>query len=190
MSSTPTRLRTADDLLSGEFTGRRVELIEGEIREMTPASEGHGYAFTNLMALLVEQLASLPKTRRNLLRIVSADTGYVVSRNPDSVLAPDLAIVSAEKTRSGKGKKGFCAYAPDIAIEILSPSNTRGEMLHKAGLYLEGGSEQVWLIDPETEAIEVHSSGKLTGEVLHRGDTIAGVGVLEGVTLEVNGIFG
>src|SRR5262245_10966670 len=105
------RLMTADELMRLPGDGQRHELVRGELRTMPPAGWEHGCESTEIAASLA------PFVRRHGLgRVAGADTGFWLTRNPDTVRAPDVAFVRRERLPSGEASRGYFPGAPDLAV--------------------------------------------------------------------------
>jgi Uma2 family endonuclease len=120
--STKTQLVTADELLRMPRGRFRYELVEGELRTMPPAGEEHGAVIMFLAAPLAQHV------KANRLGVVfTAETGYKLASNPDTVLAPDIAFVRRERVEQTGLLKGYRESAPDLAVEVMSPGDTLKE---------------------------------------------------------------
>ncbi|MCC6790193.1 MAG: Uma2 family endonuclease, partial [Thermomicrobiales bacterium] len=178
-----TRLMTVEEVQAMGSRAERVELIEGELREV-PAS---GFRHGSLAGRLVYYLSAfvLPA---GLGEVVTADAGFVLGKNPDTLLAPDVSFVSYGRSPSDRIVRGFAPFAPDIAVEIESPSNTQSELLRKTSLYLSGGARLVWLIRPEQRTVTVFRPDE-PEVVLSESDTLDGGDVLPGFALPLRTLF-
>ena len=153
MSTTTTHLMTADELLNMPDDGNRHELIKGELLTMSPASYEHGDVTMNLSGLLYNHVKA-----NNLGRLLAADTGFKLERNPDTVLAPDIAFIARD--RATPLSQFFHLGPPDLAVEVLSPSDRRGKVERKTALWLELGAKAVWNVNPRKRTVEViHADG-------------------------------
>ena len=113
--------------------------------------------------------------------VTTAETAFRLARNPDTVRCPDSAFVRAERVPSPLPRGAF-EGAPDLAVEVLSPSNTRTEIDRKLAEYLWYGSRQVWIVDPEARTVVTHTAGGLPrslegDDVLDGGDLLPGFSV-------------
>jgi Uma2 family endonuclease len=140
MMSTTARTMTADELLC-KPPKERCELVRGELRMMSPANSRHGWVVVNVTV----PLASFVRERR-LGLVLGAETGFVIGRDPDTVRAPDVSFVRAERIE-GELPEKFFAGAPDLAVEVLSPSDSASEVHEKAEDWLRAGCCEVWLVD-------------------------------------------
>lgn len=130
----------------------RIELVRGWlVREPRPAPL-HG----RVMVRLAHQLEAFVESRGS--GAVLADIGVITGRDPDTVRGPDIAWYSAERIpESGYGIPLW--GPPDLAVEILSPSNRASEMQAKVAEYLDAGVRAVWVVDPGAKSVSVHRSG-------------------------------
>lgn len=178
-----TKLMTAEDLFRmGEETDR-LELIRGELQRMPPAGGEHGEIGVELTGHLW-----LHVREHRLGRTYSADTGFILERDPDTVLAPDVAFIRTERLPAKADRVGFLPVPPDLAVEVISPSERRGAIATKAGLYLSAGVRLLWLVRPRTRTIEVHRADG-SHQTLHTGDALDGEDVVPGFHLPVAELF-
>jgi Uma2 family endonuclease len=124
---------------------------------------------------------------RGLGVVVTAEAGFRIARDPDTVRVPDVAFVRAERIPPG-GVKGFFQGAPDIAVEILSPNDRPNEVAAKAQDWFRAGCSVVWVVDPEARTVTVHRAG---GEnaTLKETETLTGDNALPGFTMPVADVF-
>lgn len=146
--STSTHLMTADELAKLNDWSHRFELIKGELLTMSPAGEEHGAVTITLSALLYNHV-----TTNNLGVLRAAETGFKLESNPDTVLAPDISFIAND--RAGVPVPGFRHGAPDLAVEVISPHETKREVDRKTALWLELGAKSVWNVNPRKRTVEV-----------------------------------
>lgn len=167
--------RTADDLLALPDDGRRHELVEGVLRTTTPAGARHG----RTAARLLLRVGAHAETH-DLGVVLAAETGLVLSREPDTVRAPDLAFVRAEHAAALE-TPGFAALAPDLVAEVVSPGDRASEVTSKALAWTDAGVLVVWVVDPQSRVVTVHDGAGtrvLRGDdVLDGGDVLPGLAV-------------
>lgn len=128
----------------------RYDLLEGELLRMSPASGPHGrigYLFLRRLGDFVEQ--------HDLGDLFLAETGFQISSNPDTVLAPDVAFVKRERARSIKNVEGFVPLAPDLVVEVQSPSDRATHVQAKVAAWLNAGTRVVILINPKSQTLQV-----------------------------------
>ena len=155
MTETGTRM-TAEELLRLPENGKRYELVGGELREMVPAGARHGDVAMTLGILLGQHVRA-----ERLGRVLAAETGFRISRDPDTVRAPDVSFVSRERVPPGGPPDGYWELAPDLAVEVVSPNDTAAEVQSKAQMWLESGVRLVWVVYPDTRSVVVHKSLKV-----------------------------
>jgi Uma2 family endonuclease len=145
-----TKTMTAEELLRLPADNMRHELVNGEVRNMPPAGAEHGAIVIKLSRLLANHVES-----HQLGVVFGAETGFLLRRNPDLVRGADIAFVVQSKV-SIPLPKTFWPGAPDLAVEVLSPSDTVEEIEEKIGDYLASGSRLVWVVNPKRRTVAVH----------------------------------
>lgn len=158
------------------------ELVRGELLPMAPTGDEHG-SFTHDLAFEVSAFVRA----NNLGRGYAAETGFLVERDPDTVLAPDFAFVARERL-TGPRQRGFVPLAPDLVLETRSPGDTRCEVAAKVRRWLDAGVRLIWELDPHRQALTVYASGSEV-VVLGPQDTLTGGEVLPGFTLLLSRLF-
>ena len=174
---------TADELFRLPDDNCRHALVRGELQRMTPAGFRHGAIAANLTAPVFQHV------RKHRLGIVcGAETGFVLERNPDTVLAPDLAFVRRERIPASGVPATFWDGAPDLAVEVLSPGDSRRETAAKVSAWLSAGARVVWVADPRDASVAVHEPGR-PARRLGPTDVLDGAPLLPGFQLPVGDIF-
>ena len=181
MSTIEQTITTAAQLLQTPGLGR-CELVRGELIEMSPTGYEHG----RLAAEIAGILRDFVKPRR-LGAIAGAETGFYIERNPATVRAPDVGFIRSDRLPSKK-LRSFFEGPPDLAVEILSPSDRASEVIAKVQDWLHAGCKVVWVVDPVTETIPVHESKDRIFE-LTKSDSLSGGEILPGFSLSVRDIF-
>ncbi len=171
---------TADQLF--ETPGQeRFELIEGNAVSRSQPGFNHGCVVANVGAALMGYV------RPRKLGAVVAEAGFCVARDPDTVRSPDVAFVRAERIPPG-GVRAFFDGAPDLAVEVISPSDRASEIIAKADDWLRFGCTAVWVVDPETKTVTVYSQRPQT-LFLSVNDTLVCEELLPGFSLPVADVF-
>ncbi len=161
----------------------RAELIDGEIIEMTPSSDGSSSLAASITAMLWNHV------RPNKLgRVYSADGGFVLFPDRETVRVPDVAFVRAERMPQGEARRHFPRLAPDLVVEVLSPTDRASDVLAKVAMYQEAGVPLIWLVDPEAQTVTVLAT-HLAPVTMHPGDTLDGGNVLPDLQIAVADIF-
>jgi Uma2 family endonuclease len=174
---------TAEDLFNLPPDNLRHGLIRGELTTMPPTGGEHGVRAFKIALQFGKFLGAHP-----IGVGLGAGTGFRVAHDPDTVLAPDCAFVRADRIPPVKDRKKFWPLAPDLAVEVLSPSDLASEVLEKIDEWLEAGTRLVWVIDPEKKRVTVYAPGRQP-RTLRAADTLSGEDVLPGLELAVADIF-
>lgn len=153
MSATSTALMTAEELMQLPDDGFRYELINGELEKLPSPGPPHGRIAFRL-ALYLGQFF----VEHGLGEGFANDTGFKLTSNPDTVLAPDFAFVTNEKYRAGSKTEGYWPGPPDLAVEVLSPSDRPGKVKQKISRWLSFGMKQLWIVDPKHSTITIYRS--------------------------------
>ncbi len=184
LETAPPKLMTADELLLLPMgRGKRYELIEGELKTMSPAGPLHGRIAVRIGGRLDQYVH--PK---KLGEVYGAETGFTLQRNPDTVRAPDASFVSAARVKKAGKVKGFFPGAPDLAVEVVSPGDTAEEVQEKIEEYFNAGTLLVWIMYPQTQKVVVFKSAR-ESVVLGVGDRLEGGEVVVGFTCLVEELF-
>ncbi len=137
-------LMTAEELLRLPRGTWRYELLQGELRQMTPAGHTHGKVAARVAARLGPFVEA-----HGLGEVYAAETGFILRRAPDTVRAPDAAFVRAARLAAmNLSPEGYFPGAPDFAVEVISPSDTDREVTAKNADWLDSGCLAVLVIDP------------------------------------------
>jgi Uma2 family endonuclease len=176
------RLLTAEDLYELPGTEERQELIEGRVVSEPPDGTLHGFSVARLCAVL-DRHASNTRSAA-----VVTNVGFILARDPDTVRAPDVAVIRRERFEGCGVTRGYFPGAPDLAIEVLSPSNRPGEIRGKVAEYLEAGAKLVWVIDPESGTATTYRHLLKPGFLAADG-SLDGEDVLPGLTLPLAELF-
>lgn len=146
-----------------------------------------GFRHGRIIATMTEMMGTHVR-RRRLGVVIAGDSAFVLARKPDTVRGPDVAFVSRQRfEESGDAVKAF-AGAPDLAVEILSPSNARAALHGKVADYLAAGTRRVWVVDPEAHTVTVYAS-LLWPHRLREEDMLDGDDVIPGFQVRVGEIF-
>lgn len=173
---------TADELLA-LTSDQPCELVEGELRMMSPAGFDHGWIVSNIHRLLSQHVY-----RSRLGRVLAAETGFLLKRDPDTVLAPDVSFVRTERLPR-RGHASYLPFAPDLAVEVSSPGHGHAELTAKARLWLELGAGEVWLIWPSMRTVEVYSPAATAPLRLGEADQLANRPIVPGFACAVSAFF-
>jgi Uma2 family endonuclease len=157
----------------------RYELVSGQLRVSEPAGFGH----TTLTMRLERRMLAFVE-QHGLGDIAGADGAFVLSRDPDTARAPDVGFVRAERRPPRDVVHEFFEGAPDLAVEVISPTDRATELMEKVDDYLAAGTRLVWVVDPQNGRVATYLSGGV-GRVLRGGDTPDGGDGIPGFTCPV-----
>jgi len=156
-------LMTLEEYLALPNDGWRHEYDRGVLIKMPPAKHGHGKIISNLIASLD------PLLRQTGLGRLYGQEGFALD-GPDLIRIPDVAFVRMDRAQSTPDDEWFTG-SPDLAVEVVSPSNDPEDLAEKIEQYLEFGSHEVWIVYPRNRQVHIYSSGDVR-RVLRPGDTL------------------
>jgi Uma2 family endonuclease len=146
--SIATSITTAGQLFAANLP-ERCELVQGELRMMSPSGNEHAWVIVNITA----PLAMFVK-KHSLGYVFAAEAGFIIARDPDTVRAPDVAFLANDRI-VGPLPKEFFVGAPDLAVEVISPGDTASEVYEKTQAWLAAGCKEVWLVDPQRKTASI-----------------------------------
>lgn len=182
----PVRVTIEDFLRLVDPPGVTTELIDGEVITMPPASTRHSRVTLKTGARL------LAFVEEHGFGVAAGEGGYILSRHPATVRAPDVAYISFERLGAPDfPETGYFEGAPNLAVEVVSPEDREQDIQRKIELWLEAGAERVWEVRPRLQAVTVHRRGEaprtLTSAATLTSDDAAFP--VEGFNLRVGDIF-
>jgi Uma2 family endonuclease len=179
-----TRLMTAEDLEAmGAEAEKRYELIDGVLVEVEGVGGRHG----GMNIEIASELRNFTRLRK-LGRVFSADTRFIIRRDPDVVLMPDVSFIRADRIPPDGLWERTVPIPPDLATEIASPNDTMAEVRRKAQRYLDAGVPLVWIVWPRRRAVSVLRPGQPELLLTEDGE-LDGSDVIPGFRLPVAAIF-
>ena len=164
-----------------DYAGKPYELVEGRVVKVSPS----GTSASRIAARILVKLGSFV-LEHNLGDVTGADGGYRLS--PSTLRAPDVAFFGTAKLGLLTEPEKYAPFAPDLAVEVVSPGDSASEVQGKAALYLEAGTAQVWVVYPERRAVVVHYPD-WTSRTLRRQDTLDAGDLLPGFQVAVADLF-
>jgi len=183
MSVTPTHM-TADELLDLPRGEHRYELLAGRLVVMEPTGFGHGVAAANAVALLRAHVVA-----HKLGVALGAETGFILATDPDTVRAPDAAFVRQERYEAIGHTFKYWPEAPDLAVEVVSPTDSFTGLEEKAFQWLASGCRLVLVADPRRRTITAYR-GRDDVHLHVQGESIDAGDAVPGWTLAVADVFG
>lgn len=179
---TSTQLITATDL---EAMGSDAwfELIHGVLHEMSPSSTD-----SSAIGLRIGGLLAAYVYEHKLGIATGENGGYILERDPDTVVAPDAGFIREDRRSLNRSRRGYFPGIPDLAIEVISPTDEPADIRRKKTLYERAGVPLVWWIDPETRTATVHVLGQPVRH-LSESDSLDGESVILGFSVPLGTLF-
>ena len=179
-------LITAEELLNIPESDK-YELVKGELVEMPPVGDIHGY----IVSMSLGRMLANHVIEKNL-GLVLTEVGFHLRHSPDTVRAPDVAFVSSMSPEEMTG--GFINVPPDLVVEVVSPNDKADELSKKVTDYIDEGVKLIWVVYPDQRKIETYykrGSGKGSHQfnILTEKDTLSGEDVVPGFYCVVSEIF-
>jgi Uma2 family endonuclease len=176
-------LVTAEQFMRMSHDGHRYELVAGELRTMSPPDVIHGDLMLRLGGLLHAYV------REHKLGLAAGgDAAFLLARDPDTVRGPDVAFIRRERLAANPPAHAVWPGAPDLAVEILSPNDKPREVRDKVRSWLQAGVSLVWVLNPDTRTVTVHSPGR-EAQTLTGDSYLEGQDVLPGFRCRVAELF-
>ena len=167
---------TLEEFLEHDVEG--YEYVKGELVPMPPPSRGHGEIRVNVIRYLDAYVY-----QNKLGRLYTAETTFQVG---ERVMKPDVAFVSTARL-TGDKTKGF-PIPPDLAVEVVSPSDVQSRVVEKTLAYLNAGTRLVWVLEPVSQTVTVYRSETDIG-MLTRDDILTGGDVVPEFSCSVAHLF-
>jgi Uma2 family endonuclease len=181
--STIVPLMTADQLGDLPDDGHRYDLLRGELLKMSPAGRGQGR-----IAIKFGRLFDNFVVEHNLGETYAAETGFLLSTDPDTVLAPDVSFISRERLPKIQGVSGFIPIPPDLAVEVISPSDRLTQVEDKVIEWLNAGTKVVITLNPRKSVARIYRSPK-DMQTLSADDTLELPDIAPGWSISLSELF-
>ena len=180
--NTPSPLKTVDDLWALPENGRFFELVKGELRSTGLAGFEHGCIVTNVAYALRSE------TPKSIGIVLLGRAGFVLRRDPDTVVGPDIAFVKAERIDEARLPEKYFDGPPDLAIEVVSPEDRGAEVDAKVQDYLAAGTQLVWVVNPRWRNVTIYQADR-TVRVVAETEELTAPELLPGFTCQVADLF-
>jgi Uma2 family endonuclease len=181
--STAMKPTTAIELELLPDDGFRYELIQGELIQMSPAGEEHGSTGQLFGVYFGYHVAT-----HKLGRIYLAETGFKLESSPDTVCAPDFAFIRTDRLPLIIRREGYIEIAPDLVVEVLSPSDRISKLKQKVQAWLDFGTSVVVTINPRHCETTIYRS-RTEIKILTRDETLEFPDLAPGWSLALGEIF-
>jgi Uma2 family endonuclease len=175
----PTKTYSVEEFMALSENGKRYELVEGELVDMGQPGEEHGRISKRLDNKLTAHVEA------NNLGSLYITTGFRLA--PKTVRAPDLAFISASRPVA-KSREAI-AVAPDLAVEVISPSDKWSDIIEKVREYQTVGVRLIWLVDPYTPSVHIFHQSDVIQTILSIEAELDGEAVLPGFKVAVKSLF-
>ncbi|HET9662477.1 MAG TPA: Uma2 family endonuclease [Thermomicrobiales bacterium] len=179
---TATQLVTADELYQ-MGSDAPYELIEGVLKEVSPSSFKSDVFVLRIGSAILRHVDD-----QQLGYVTGSSGGYILNQHPATVVAPDAGFVRGDRFPAGIPDRGFCPAPPDLAVEVISPTDRKADIVQKQELYRRAGVPLVWWVDPDRKTVTVHRLGH-EPEVVEATGVLDGGDVLPGFELNLRTIF-
>jgi Uma2 family endonuclease len=178
------QLVTAEELWEmPDVPDRRIELVDGEVVQVSPAGAVH----TKIMFMLAKTLDNFV-SRNGLGEVMPDNLAFVLQRGPDRVRVPDVSFIAAAHVPAEGLPEGFWEGPPTLAVEVVSPHDRANDIHERVQDYLAAGTQQVWVLWPRTRSVTVYVVDGAPRE-LGPDAVLDGGEVLPGFTVQVSDLF-
>jgi Uma2 family endonuclease len=164
--------------------GFRYELLKGELIRMPPTGHEHGIVTMDIAGPLHRHVKA-----NRLGAVYAAETGFLLRSDPDTVRAPEVAFVRQERIDAIGPIRSYFPGAPDLAVEVVSPGDTVGEVEGKVAEWLETGTRLVWVVSPKLRTVTSYRSLTQVSTLTEK-DMLEGCDVVPGFKIALAEIFG
>ena len=156
----------------------RTELVDGRLIVREPPKARHGHVTVRVLRALIRYLDAAYATEKDAGLLLSNDAGMLPCRHPDTVRAADIAYFVA--TRAPVDLDRWAETAPDLIVEIRSPTDRTGYLQRKVIDWLTFGCRQVWVVDATQRNVTVHEPHRVS--IFAAADHLDGGALLPGFT--------
>lgn len=166
-----------------EVPGKQIELVRGEV--VAVPSPG---AIHNVIANLLFHLLYTFASEQRLGIVFGDNMGYVLSRGPDTVRIPDVSFVAWDRVPDAGIPDGSWQIPPNLAVEVVSPSDQTADVNDKAREYVASGVSLAWVLWPKRRVVSVYTRDQMVRE-LGLDDELDGGDTLPGFSVRVSTLF-
>jgi Uma2 family endonuclease len=175
------RLVSAEELLDHPEWGH-CELIDGKVVPVSPPNMLHG----NIAYKIAMALGAYVEPKK--CGVICVETGFIISRGPDTVRAPDVLYIAKERLPAGGIISEYLPVPPDLAVEVISPSDRYTDVTRKVDRFIEVGVRVVWVVDPQIRGAQIHRKVQPV-QKLGESDALSAEEILPGFSLPLTNLF-
>jgi len=175
-----TKLWTIEEVARLPDDAFRYALIRGVLYRMPPPKARDG----RIISTMTRHVGNFVDERH--LGVIYDQSGFIFTLDPDTLLGPDLSFVRQDRVPDDED--AYPILAPDLVVEVVSPSQSGPSIAEKTAIYLEAGVRLVWIFEPDQRVVLVHRANG-TRSVLTERDEIDGEDVLPGFRMRVGRFF-
>jgi Uma2 family endonuclease len=172
---------TLEDLERLPDDANKYEVSEGELIVMAPPKSRHSLVASRIFELLLDGIRQIRRGR------VVAEAGYILSREPLTVRQPDISVLLNERIKA-TDEDGYFEGAPELAVEVVSPSDSAQDLETKVEQYLRHGAKTVWIVYPKQKRVHIFSPNAAP-TILDESRTLDGGDVLPEFSVRVADLF-
>jgi len=147
-----------------------------------PPGKDHGIIALKIGSLLLQW------ADRGTGGTAGVESGFILARDPATVRGPDAYYISPERLQSDDKSRAFWTVAPDLAVEVVSPSESASDIRAKVRDFLSAGTRLVWVVFPDTQEVVVHTPDGLA-RTYGENDMLEHPDVLSGFSCKVSELF-
>lgn len=173
---------TARELFEYRHEPYRQELIDGILHEMEPPGFEHGFVAERIASQLTRHVETTD------LGIVTGEVGFLLASDPDTVRAPDVSFVAADRVAQTGIPRQYWPGPPDLAVEVVSPNDSHAQVEAKALYWLDAGTRAVMVVEPALRTVTVYRA-RDDIRILRAGETLDLGIVVPGWSPDVGGFF-
>jgi Uma2 family endonuclease len=175
-------LLTLEEFYELPDSGVRYELDEGELAPMTFPRPKHQRVAGEIFGLLHDFLRRHP-----IGCVFPSDTGYILAHDPPTLRGPDVSFLLAQRAATLDWNQDIPG-APDLTVEVVSPSDSAAELTRKVNQYLKAGSHTVWVVYPDERQVHVFERSGIA-RIVSEEQALEAPGLLPGFSAPVSALF-
>ncbi|MGE5754374.1 MAG: Uma2 family endonuclease [Planctomycetaceae bacterium] len=184
VATTQIALVTAEQFMEMDLGDGNFELVRGEVIRVSPGDCEHGFVCAMIAFILIGY-----GKQSGYGRVMSNDSPVRTERNPDTVRGADVMFYSHARLQKSRPMPKLPNVAPDLTVEVYSPSNRPSEIIGKVHEYLNAGVLMVWVVHPERRNVVIYRPDDPTPTILTENDVLEDLPELPGFRCSVSEFF-